>query len=316
MSLVVNGKAEGRVSAALVARVRAAVDELGYVVDQSASTLSSGSTRTIVMVAPDPSNPYYGSVISGVKEGLGAHYQLLLSITESGRQPDASDIRGIIGLRIAGLLVGAPSPRFLTDLPIPIPTVLVDSDGTDRSVPSVNLAAADGARALAEHLAMMGHKRVAYIDNETGSATFAARREAFWETAARIGLQVVEPAAYATVDTIDAAADAFRECWPAWRRSRATAVVCSTDTQAYGVLWEANALGVRIPDQLAVAGFDDLPYSRVSNPSLTTVALPGRELGREAARALRSLLEGADVSPRVRTLPAQLIERQSTAARF
>ena len=87
-----------------------------------------------------------------------------------------------------------------------------------------------------------------------------------------------------TID-VGSAAGAFALAWPQWQRHGVTAVVCGTDTHAYGVLQEARVAGVRIPEELAVAGFDDLPYSATSNPSLTSVHLPATPLGAEGRRA-------------------------------
>ncbi|MCX4767944.1 LacI family transcriptional regulator [Streptomyces sp. NBC_01275] len=313
VSLVVNGKAAGRVSPAVAERIREAVRELGYVVDQSASLLSSGSSRTILLVAPDLSNPFYGSVIRGVRRALGETYQLLLPVSDFGRTDQAEDLRRLKGLRAAGVLIGSPSPESLTEATTTPPTVLVDSAGLQGGVAAVNLDVATGARELARHLASIGHRHVGYLDNETASATFVSRSKAFWETAAELGVSEAVPRAYGFVE-LEAAAETFREVWPAWHTAGVTAVVCSTDVQAYGVLLAAQDMGIDVPGRLAVAGFDDLPYSKISRPALTTVALPGDELGFLAGSLLRSIIDGDDPGEPLRTVPGSLVIRESTAA--
>ena len=99
-----------------------------------------------------------------------------------------------------------------------------------------------------------------------------------------------------TID-IGAAAAAFALAWPQWQRHGVTAVVCGTDTHAYGVLQEARVAGVRIPGELAVAGFDDLPYSATSNPGLTSVHLPATPLGLRQGQQLRSPHGGPPPGP-------------------
>ena len=94
-----------------------------------------------------------------------------------------------------------------------------------------------------------------------------------------------------------------------------TAVVCGTDTHAYGVLQEARVAGVRIPEELAMAGFDDLPYSATSNPSLTSVHLPATPLGLKAGEQLRGLMEGRPLEQPQVTLESSLVVRGSTAYR-
>ncbi|MFI5084908.1 MAG: substrate-binding domain-containing protein [Actinomycetales bacterium] len=100
---------------------------------------------------------------------------------------------------------------------------------------------------------------------------------------------------------------------PCWRRNSITAVVCCTDTHAYGVLQEARVAGLRVPADLAVAGFDDLPYSASSDPALTTVHLPATALGRKAGEQLRTLMEGGSLGEQHLTLASRLIVRASTA---
>jgi LacI family transcriptional regulator len=311
VSLVANGKTSGRVSDGNVARVRQAIAELGYVVDSVGSSLARGVSSIVVLVAPDISNPFFAKVIAGVRESLGSDFQLLLSVTEAGEFPRADDIRRILALRPAGLLVDAPDAAFLEDLSSTGPLVLLDAPGLEGYAPSVNLDVAQGARELAKHLAGSGHRRVAYLDSVTGTATFELRRTAFLEEAAARGMAVEQSDLCTTID-VGAAAEAFAAAWPRWQRSGVTAVVCATDTHAYGVLQEARVAGLRIPDELAVAGFDDLPYSATSSPGLTSVHLPAEPLGARAGEQLRALIEGRELEQPQLTLESSLIVRGST----
>ena len=116
-----------------------------------------------------------------------------------------------------------------------------------------------------------------------------------------------------TIDVGEAAA-AFAAAWPEWQREGVTAVVCATDTHAYGVLQEARVEGVRIPGELAVAGFDDLPYSATSSPGLTSVHLPAALLGLKAGEQLRRLMEGQPLEQEELVLESSLVVRGSTSA--
>jgi DNA-binding LacI/PurR family transcriptional regulator len=291
VSLVVNGKSAGRVSRDVVARVMESVQRLGYVVDESARVLSSGSSRAVILVAPDLSNPFFSSVITGVREVLRENYVLLMSVFDPGQAPRSNDVKDLLGFRTAGLLVSAPSPEFIAHWSSITPTVLIDAAGLDEVAPAVDLDVASGAAELAKHLAGRGHQKAAYLDSRTPSATFRTRRENFWETANARGLVESEPTSISSIMDLEEAARTFEQAWPAWQQAGVTAVVCATDIQAYGVLAAARRLGVSVPGDLAVTGFDDLPYSMISNPPLTTVALPGHELGKRAATLLRSVME-------------------------
>ncbi|MBC3191302.1 LacI family DNA-binding transcriptional regulator [Pseudonocardia sp. C8] len=324
VSLVVNGKSRGRVSAAITERVRAAVDELGYVVDHAASSLARGRTDLVVLLAPDLPNPYFGRVTTGIREGLGDHHQLMLSVIAGGAQPSADDVRRIAAFRPAGLLVHAPSRSLLDELePGGPPLVLLDAPGFEDRAATVTFDLRPGVRALVGHLAAAGHRTVAYLDGSTPSATFALRRSLLRAVAAEHGVTVLgtghdrdeDPPCDAPVRaglSLEDAADTAVDALPGWRDAGATAVVAAADTLAYGVLAAAHRLGLAVPGDLAVAGFDDLPYSQVTAPPLTSVALPAEELGRAAARRLSALLTGAG-TPGPAPLTTRLAVRASTS---
>lgn len=312
VSLVANGKASGRVSASNEILVREAIRELGYVVDSIGSSLARGVSNTVIMVAPDISNPFFAMVIAGVRAALGSEYQLLLSVTDAGQLPSAENTRRLLGLRPAGLLVDAPDPTFLQELSAPGPMVLLDAPGFGSDVPAVNLDVAQGARAIAAHLSATGHTTVAYMDGNTGTTTFDVRREAFLTAAEELGVSVPPEAQIATTINVGLAANAFAAAWPAWKKAGITAVACATDTHAYGILQEARAAGILIPGELAVTGFDDLPYSMTSSPGLTSVHLPGELLGRRAAEQLLSLIAGEELEQQPITLESSLMVRGST----
>ena len=312
VSLVANGKTRGRVSEDNILRVREAISELGYVVDGIGSSLAKGVSSIVLLVAPDISNPFFAQVIAGVRESLGADYQLLLSVTDPGEFPQAGDVRKLLALRPAGLLVDAPNASFLEELSAAGPLVLLDAPGLEAYAPSVNLDVGRGARELAAHLADLGHTHAAYIDSVTGTATFDVRRNAFLEEAWTRGISVAPDCIISSTIDVGAAADAFARAWPQWQRSGVTVVVCGTDTHAYGVLQEARVAGVHIPRELAVAGFDDLPYSATSNPGLTSVHLPAMPLGRKAGHQLRGLMEGLELAEPHATLDSALVVRGST----
>lgn len=312
VSLVANGKTQGRVSTANEEKVLQSIKELGYVIDSIGSSLSRGVSTTVIMVAPDISNPFFAKVIAGVRTALGSEYQLLLSVTDAGQLPSAADTRRLLGLRPAGLLVDAPDPTFLEELSATGPLVLLDAPGFGDGVPAVNLDVAQGARDLAAHLAAAGHTKVAYIDGITGTTTFALRRSAFLEAAAALDMIVPSNAQLETPIDVGIAAAAFAEAWPQWKKEGISAVVCATDTHAYGVLQEARVEGIAVPAELAVTGFDDLPYSENSNPGLTSVRLPAEQLGQRAAEHLLQLINGQDLETTQVILPSELMVRGST----
>lgn len=312
VSLVTSGKTAGRVSTANIAKVDEAIAELGYVVDGLGSSLAKGRSNIVILVAPDVSNPFYAKVIAGIRSAIGDAYQLLLSVTDAGQTPSSGDVRNLLSLRPAGLLINAPSAQFLAELPAAGPMVLLDAAGVASDAPSVNFDIARGAEMLADHLSSLGHSTVAYMDSVSGTETFRVRREAFSLRAAELGINVV--ATEATVIDMGASALAFARVWPSWAEKGVTAVVCCTDTHAYGVLQEARVARLEVPGQLAVTGFDDLPYSETTNPGLTTIHLPASELGWAAGEQLLRLLASEEIQQLGQTLECTLVVRGSTVA--
>ncbi len=313
VSLVINGKTQGRVSEENTARVLAAVRELGYVVDGTASALARGTSNIVVMLAPDLSNPFFGQVIQGIQEELGNRFQLLLSAAARGALPTGADILRLSALRPAGLLVAAPAPKFMDRFPAGTPVVLLDAPGMEKRAVTVNYDIGPGIEALVSHLAARGHKKIGYLDSTTPSTTYVLRRKRLQEVAEQNGMTVVGGEEARSGPDLRAAAAAFRQVFPDWRAAGVTAVVACADTLAHGVLAACAQQGIQVPDDLAVAGFDDLPASCVTSPPLTSVALPGDALGRAAAHRLIALIDGE--SPR--TLPpgilrAALVQRDST----
>ncbi|WP_243837170.1 LacI family DNA-binding transcriptional regulator [Curtobacterium sp. PhB25] len=306
VSLVVNGKDRGRVSVPIATRVRDAVDELGYVVDHAASSLARGSGDLVVLIAPDLSNPFFAEVIRGVRDTIGDRFQLVLSVTERGAQPLAADVRRFERLRPAGILVDAPAAG--ESMSASVPVVLLDAPGGSEAV---NYDLSPGVHDLVAHLHEQGHRRVGYLDGTSRATTFGVRRELFEQECAAAGITVSEVTARADL-TVDAAASATEHVIEAWQDDDVTAVVAAADTLAYGVLRVAGSLGIAVPGELAVAGFDDLPSSSVTAPALTSVALPGADLGRAAAERLLATLDGTAAEPVA--LPTRLVRRASTGA--
>jgi LacI family transcriptional regulator len=315
VSLVVNGKARGRVSAANQARVRAAIDELGYVVNRSASALAGGSSDLVALFAPDLANPYHGRVVHGVQEELGARFQLLLGAASVGGQPTGHDVRRVAALQPAGVLVCAPDESFPREAPHDAPLVVMDAPGLDAGEHVINYDLRPAVRALVHHLADLGHRRVAYLGGRTPAATFGLRLRMLLDEAGAREVEVLHDPAAASPPEVQDAQAAFLRAWPAWRDAGVTAVVAAADAIAYGVLAGARDLGLRVPEDLAVAGFDDLPSSAVTGPALTSIALDGNALGRAGARRLLDLIGGGspdgDAAPG--TVAARLVVRASTA---
>ncbi len=291
VSLVVNDKWEGRVAVDTVARVRAEVVRLGYVVDESARRLATGGAAAVAVVTPAFTNPFYARVSLGAAAALGEAFQVVFSVPEVGDDPMAT-VERLRGLRLAGALVAAPSPELLQVLSRDLPTVVLDAPGMAAGPPRVDLDVADGAAQLARHLVGLGHRRVGYFRATPETETFRVRRASLASHLADGGAALVSIDRLVSDVDPGAAHGAALASMPAVIDADLTAVVCATDLHAYGLLRACAERGIAVPSTMSVAGFDDQPLSAYVSPSLTTVAFPADELGREAGRMLAELIAG------------------------
>lgn len=296
VSIVLAGKSEGRVKPETGRAVREAAERLGYRPNRAARVLRLGSARTILLVVPSLASPFFGAVYTGAarvaaERGFGLIVHQVPDDTDLARSPvDIDVIDGVLASSITGGLAG------LGDIPL----VLMDSDPSG-TVPAVNFDVAGGMRKVVSYLAGLGHHRFGHLAAAVDSWTFRERGKVLAEVGAtvrRAGIVDVAVAREAALDLLD-------------RPDRPTVVVCDDDLIAAGAYKAARALGLDIPRDLSVTGFDDILVATALEPELTTVCLPAEDLG---ARAMVALLERLDGQrPSGVSLPVRLIVRGSTA---
>ncbi|MCB2177969.1 MAG: LacI family transcriptional regulator [Actinomycetales bacterium] len=304
----------GPTSVATVGRERVlrAAAQLGYRVNPVARALRSGRSGHLGLVLPDLANPFFASIAKGVQaraRELGRN--VLVADTEEDPLIEL-DVVTQLREQVDGVILCSPrmpAEHLRTEVGAGR-GVLVNRelDG----VPSVSVDNADGVRQALEHLRALGHRTVAYAGGPASSWSDARRRDAF---GAVDGLTVVDlgpgrPVAARGVAAADLALG-----------SSATAVVAYNDLVAMGVLEQLRTRGVRVPEQMSVIGFDDVPAAALVNPPLTTVALPLRAVGRRAVdlmvAAEAAIQPGAapagPTPPAREQLGVELVVRGSTA---
>ena len=310
VSLVVNGKSAGRVTPETEQRVLDAVRELDYRVNTTASSLATRDRTTVAFVSPDPTNPFFSLVVEGLSDALDDRLSLTLLVPSHGDDYDPSTVRRALAGDLAGLVLVSPGRALLDDFTPTSPTVLLDGGGPRDGLATIDLDLESAAVEIADHLVGLGHTRVAYIGIARDKASLYRRRDA-------LAVELTARGASMPVDDLlvprmaSELADAgFESVCTAWRDAGVTAVVCGDDLLAYGVLSSAARLGIAVPGDLSVIGFNDLPFSSMLAPSLTSIDLMPRELGRRTALALGALLAGSE--PGAELLPARLKAREST----
>ncbi|MDH6577630.1 LacI family DNA-binding transcriptional regulator [Kitasatospora sp. MAP5-34] len=305
VSLVFSGSEAGhRVSEATRQRVREAARSLGYRPQAAGRQLRLGRSGMILLAVPNILGPFFGRVLVGVHEEAGKHG---LAVVVSSGWGSSTLAEAATTSRFDGLLICSPDDSQLGELPADTPVVFLDADpAAARARPTVELDVAGGMRQAVEHLVVLGHRRIGHLRSTHSAYTFRVRQAAF-ESAAR-GLEVLEVGVTLNEGRRAARTAAYRLLD---RPDRPHAVVCDDDVVASGLYQAAAELGLRIPADVSVVGIDNIPVADLLAPPLTTVDLPGEELGRVGVAALAALLGGEAVPP-VAPLTTSLVIRAST----
>ncbi|HEY3259798.1 MAG TPA: LacI family DNA-binding transcriptional regulator [Pseudonocardiaceae bacterium] len=299
VSLVLSGRAVGRVSSDTQERVRRIARELGYRPYAAARSLRLGRSGLVLLVVPELQNPLYARILDGAERA--AHENEYSVVLGSDRH---AAVINAAASAVDGVLVCCEPPPDLDDVR-QVPMVVLESTAR-RGVPTVRLDVGDGMKQVVRRLVELGHHRVGYLRAPPRTWTYLARWNAFKRATGDITTSVA-----AAEQSIAGAEQAGREVL-GQRRPRVTAVICDDDVQAAGLYRAAGRLGILIPDELTVVGFGNTEVSRALYPSLTSVELAGEELGRTGLLMLFDLLGGKQPSHRA-VLPTSIVERESTA---
>jgi LacI family transcriptional regulator len=292
--------------------VRAAAAALHYIPDESGRALASRRTLSIGVVLPTINNPIFGAFVHRLQKELAAKgYSLFVLAHEYDRAAETMFIERLVRRRADGIvLIGSDQEAEAQNIlkRAGIPSVVawsVNEPPHDTDIGFSNLAA---MTKIVAHLAELGHRRIAMLSgapekNERAAARIASLQEA----AAHYGISV------SWIHAVPLHIAGGQEGFAHWQAAAdgATALVCSTDTIAAGVLHAAALVGVAIPAQLSVTGFDDIDISAILTPALTTVRTPVAEMATVAAAILLATL-GDGTSPAPVELPVELVVRAST----
>jgi LacI family repressor for deo operon, udp, cdd, tsx, nupC, and nupG len=301
VSLVLSGKGRGRISAKTEEAVRAAAAELGYRPNVAARTLRTGVTRTVGLVVPDITNPFFGPMLRGAqKAAMQAGYTVMLVDIGEDRRWEARSVEALLAGPSDGLLL------FETGLPPGAALPAIGIEVVPGELPVVRLDVTSGFDQALDHLLQLGHERFAHLAADFDAQTFRLRAERIEQRLLQAGLAA--PATGRAEITFAAAAAAAGPLLD----SGATAYVCDDDIMAGGLYLAARERGVRIPEDISVVGFDDLAFAVVLDPPLTTVRADAAQLGATAFHALAAMLAG-DEPPADQVLPVRLVLRGSTA---
>lgn len=280
-----------RVSPATRTRVETAMRELGFVRNDAARQLRAGSSRTIGYVMLDATNPFFTDVAQGM-EGVAEDSDLSLFLCNSDNRAsrEAAHLAHLREQRVQGILITPidPDSPSLVDLASRgTPLVIVDRTRLGARFCTVSVDDVLGGRLAIEHLVDRGHRRVAFVGGPDSLGQVRERLEGASEAWQDAGLLDDDLMVVATTAlTVSEGRTAGERLAGLPARRRPTAVFCANDLVALGLLQQATSAGVRVPEDLAIVGYDDIDFAAAAAVPLTSVRQPRAELGRTAARLL------------------------------
>jgi DNA-binding LacI/PurR family transcriptional regulator len=293
-------------------RVLLAARQLQYRPSGVAQSLKRRATRTLGLIITDIANPFFPDLVRAVEDAArDAGYTVLLCNGADDPEREAAYLELLARRRVDGMIVASSAltehhGRWLTTAPLP--AVLVNCADSEGRLPAILSDSRDGGRQAAAHLLGLGHRRLGHIRGPRPHAAAAERQAGVLDALADAGvdqrtLVVVEGDGH--VEGGERAARELLRSAP-----DTTAIACYNDLTAIGALRAVRALGLAVPGEVSVVGFDDIDMARYVDPPLTTIAQQTEHMGRWAVQAL---IGGDEPSPRAEMLPVHLVVRGSTA---
>lgn len=302
------------VSSKTRARILEVAERLQYVPNAAARSLSIRRTHVLGLLVPLPHSEFFIEMMRGMDDAaqeLG--FLLLISGSHNRIEDTRTAFRSMKG-QVDGFLVVAPNvePEALWDvLPRDVPAVFLNSSAPGDRYSTIRLTNRDGARAAVQHLLALGHERIAIVKGPAVNGEAQERLEGYQQALRDAG---IEPDPQLEVDgtfTRESGVAAGRVLLGLPRPP--TAVFASNDLMAIGLLTVFHGAGLRVPDDVAIVGFDDIPMARYVQPALSTVHVPIYQIGRRAVERLVALVEKeGEGEPTADVLETRLVVRAST----
>lgn len=305
----------GQVKPATRLRVEQAMSDLGFVRNELARQLRAGTSRTLGYVMLDATNPFFTDVAQGIELAAeDANLSLFLCNSNNRAAREDAHVARLLQQQVQGILVtpvDPHSPALMTASQQRLPIVLVDRRRSDDAFCSVSVDDVLGGWLAVTHLVEQGHRRVAFIGGAMGIGQVRERLEGAREAWVEAGLP---PGDLIVLETADLS---VREGLAAGERlagvpRRPTAAFCANDMLALGLLQRTMGLGLRVPDDLAIIGFDDIDFAGAAAVPLASVRQPRIELGRTAAQLMLEETADPDHQHRQVVFKPEVMARAST----
>lgn len=305
------------VSPELSQRVWKAIEELNYYPNTQARSLVSGRSRIFGLIVPEITNPFFPELIQGFEDiAVKNGYEILISSTGNDIQRMNVCIRRMLERKVEGVAVmtfGEEEPLLDQLAARKVPLVLAEFTLDNPLVSTLLLDYYTGIHQAVGHLVSLGHKKIAFIRGPLNLHSAESRLQAFLKSMAEYGVPVRPDWIMEGDHHLEGGVKAFEELMQ--RGDLPTAILCSNDMTAIGVLRAAHHAGLTVPHDLSVIGLDDIHFAEFTLPPLTTVRLSGAEIAKAAFKALASQVEKTANQPvqREYLIGTSLVVRESTA---
>lgn len=303
-----------RVSVSVRQRVQQAIEILGYVPNRAARSLASNRSQTLAVVIPSVSNAVFSSVIKGVYDVCSPRgYEILMGNTYYSVQQETGLISKFLthqpdGMILTGLDIAETTRAQLLGAKIPLVQIM-EVGGREPLDMNVGISHREAGRAMADYMLGRGYRRIGVIGAQMDYRS-QRRIQGFLDGLAEAGVYEEDRVITTTQpSSVHLGGELLAELLTL--QPDVDAVFCCNDDLAYGAIFESQRRHIRIPQQLAIAGFNDLEASACINPSLTSIAVPLYEIGRRAASMLMDRLDGKAAEEKVVDLGFELKARDS-----
>ncbi len=293
-------------------RVRTAISALHYSPNTLARSLRRGETKTIGLLLPDNSNPFFASVARQIEDaGFVAGYTVILCNSDGNAEKEERYLQVLMAKQIDGLIFAGSSDHARVFSSPGVPAVLIDREIQSVNVDSVLVDHDHGGYLAGRHLIGLGHEKIGVIGGPSDSSSSPARLRGFARALQEAGVDL-------SADAIVDSDYHFAGGRTAMERLMAqapgiTALFACNDLMAMGALTVLRGRGLRVPDDMSMIGFDDIPYAVTTWPPLTTIAQPVEKIGTLAVSLLLERLAEPAAHSRREVLTPVLVERESCA---
>ncbi len=306
-------------------KVLKAAQELNYTPNSLARSLRTQRSNLIAVLVGDNTDPYFAEIARGVEEVANEHdYLTIICNAERDPKKEIHYLRSLKDYRIGGVIFaggGLTIPGHIEQLETLVQEMRQRGTGIitlaqhTLHVPSVQVDNFEGAKKMTTRLITAGHRRIAFVAGPSNLLVANVRLQGYMTALVESGYPIDPTLILSGNFTLQGGEQAIHRIKYLEAKQRPTAIFGANDETAFGILLGLRKQGLRVPTDVEVCGFGDLPFAQLVVPSLTTVHIPLRDLGRTGANELLALLNNEEIAP-LKVLSTEIVERETTSANF